>query len=233
MFKNLPYLSLHEHRLILSTVRDPLVQSFIYELIIQRCIKERYSILMVLLNQNLHHYKSVLSKRGVNLNTFIDQGLVQIIDTIDISNLDCFDPDCFIEEFQNKLMKLSNENKKIILIDDIAIFDILGLSMKKTYLILNEIDRLISGRKCSLFLGASIVRDVKWNELIQIYLHKCDLWLDIDRPKTGYSQQINGLVECHSRRTDLPLSSKLNFRINNRNITFNEMSTGKSYLELI
>nr|XP_027203456.1 uncharacterized protein LOC113797299 [Dermatophagoides pteronyssinus] len=206
-------------RLIINTNRSPLISPFAFDLLLQQSVKNGQSILIVLLAQNLQHYSAVSMKCGINLKNYIDNGLVKVIDTFDYDTE--IDSDQFVQNIESKLSVMPE--KSIILIDDIQVFNSLGISARKTFLIIKKIQTILYKKQGKIFIGISMIQDdqSKWNLLINNLIFECDCWLDCDCPKTGYSQNINGILRCFNRSNQSNM--ELNYKISNRNIIFTKL----------
>ncbi|KAH7636249.1 hypothetical protein HUG17_10219 [Dermatophagoides farinae] len=219
IFKFQSLFELDKCQFIINTNQSPLISPFAFDLLLQQSIKDKQSILIVLLAQNLQHYSAVSMKCGINLKNYIDNGLVKVIDTFDYDIV--IDPDRFVEDIQTKLSIMPE--KSFILIDDIQVFNSLGISARKTFLIIKQIQSMLYRKQGKIFIGMSMISNdrSKWNQLVNNLIFECDYWLDCDCPKTGYSQHINGIVRCFNRHDQSTM--ELNYRISNRNIIFTKL----------
>lgn len=214
MIKFQSLLELDKYKLIINTLQDPLASTFVFDLLLQQLIKEKRSMLLILLAENVHHYSAVSMQCGINLKNQIESGLIQVLDIFDYNIEDNLNQ--FIKEIHDKVSSLPE--KSFVLIDDIRPLETMDFSAKSAYIFIQKLLNSLSLKHGCLFLGVTWIKNIRsnYNLCINDLLYQCDVWLDCDKPATGYSQQINGILRCFYQNNSSRLN--LNYKISNRNV---------------
>lgn len=211
---------------MLNTVRNVLTQPFAFDLLLQHFAKERKKMLLVLLSQNWAHYSAVATKCGLNLKNCQTDGTVSTVDLFEypaplIHDFDySFDWPQLVQEIDSKLAALPEHSS--LLIDDLSVLLSLGIDSSRVYTFVRQLRRKLAKKRCTLFIASYYLpEDEQAHSLLTSLIYECDCWIDCDKPKSGYSLQINGIAMCLNKSNDT--SIEMNYKFSNRNVIFKKL----------
>lgn len=202
---------------VLNTIRSPLVQPFAFDLLIRQLSTNR-DVLLILLGENLQHYTTVLAKCGFNMKNCIEKGTIRIIDSFNYNVENSgFDYERLLVEVNYHLERLETKST-VVMIDSLNVLYSAGVAVNKIYSLIQCLRSTV--HRCSLFVGGYYRAEDndRWTALIGSLIYQCDVWLDCDQPKTGYSLSINGTCRVKYRNSPNK-TTDYTFRISKRNVT--------------
>lgn len=211
---------LNQNNFVLNTIRSPLIQSFPFNLLIRQLVQEHNkNLLLILFSENLQHYSAVSAKCGFNLKKYVDDGSIRIFDSFDgdfVTDTICFD----YENFNSNIDRLieSLPANSTVLIDSLDVLHSLGLSSYQIYSFVRKLRYHLQKNSCGLFIETSYKpeNNNEWNSLITSLIYSCDVWVDCDKPKTGYSLTINGILKLKYKNSDQ--TTEYNYRLSKRSV---------------
>lgn len=226
-----------------NTVRSLLTQPFAFELMLQSLVKgaEGTSLALVLLGQGWSHYSAVATKCGISsLKSRREEGTITVVDLFDETAGDdhsgFFSDPCEVGQIDTlqwgKLVKAINAqvtklpSNSVLLIDDLSVLLSYIAEPALIYSFVRRLRQSLKRKQCSLFIGTYFLEeDEAATVLVTSLLYECDTWLDCDRPKSGYSQTINGIAKCHTKQQAAEGGSstsvvEMNYRLSNRTVIF-------------
>lgn len=219
-----------------NTVRNVLTQPFAFELLLQSLVKAmdsntNKSLSLVLLGQGWSHYSAVASKCGIStLKGRLEEGTITVVDVFD-ENDTFFDQSHqlnwtkLVAAIESQVSSLPNHSA--LLLDDLSVLLSYDIEPASIYRFIRRLRQFLKRKSCSLFVGTYLLEeDEVAASLVTSLLYECDTWLDCDRPKSGYSQTINGIARCTTfnrqqqadgSRTEV---IEMNYKLANRNVVF-------------
>lgn len=211
---------------MLNTIRSTLTQPFAFDLLLQHFAKESRNILVVLLSENWSHYSAVATKCGINLKKFQSEGKICSVDIFEYDHPKTngleyhFDWTIFMRDILAQVAKLPNNSA--LLIDDLSVLLSLNVDPSFIYTFVRQLKKELFKKQCTLFIASHYaIEDEQLNNVITSLIYECDTWLDCDKPKSGYSLQINGIAKCHNKKDDTLI--EMNYKLSNRNVLFKRL----------
>jgi len=133
----------------------------------------------------------------------------------------------FRENVLKQLEELNGQEDGLVLVDDLSVLLSLGVNSREIYALIQDIRVICLERHHTLAIASHFphietddeAEDEELNRLVASIGHECDIWLDIDKTRTGFSAQIDGTLKIHTPADNLTNPCKeFQFKYADRNV---------------
>lgn len=225
------------YKLLLVTSDDLNNASFVVHSLLQSRLRTKATVnvnpvvTLITLNQAYSHYSTVAAKAfGLNFKSLKDDGKLVCFDLL--SQLDQFSPngqfdlkqfaDSVVEHIVNSYADQATQQSPCVIVDDLTTFLSLGCSLQEVCRFVAVLRNLSFKHNLCLIVQLNLPQDPEDDDVIKLITwlnNACDVWLEINKLQTGFSQQVDGTIDVHDRRKLLSsqITRKLHFKTADRN----------------